>query len=426
MIRIVPFIMCALVAASLPAFGQQVEGAGITMGLMKELSFDDNILRQPNDVVSSRILRVNPNVGYVLEQRGRVLGMSYDYANFTYLDSRTDDYDSHKIDFNVDQHLGRSHKISVLANLLSSSEGRGIGFNEGQNALALDGPTDIDTRALTGNYELGAADAPMRLIATLGVRSTDRDSPVIINDSRDYREDLWGGQMLYKLGWRIDLAAELRNRDISYDRNPVDADGSELFLDSTETQNLLGIDLRASAKTTAKLRVGTTKRDFRWKGAQWDGAPASEPVEELPVPAPALAPAPQDSGSDLFWEITGIWAPRTYSTFSFDSSITTREAVSVGYFIRSQEHRLAWSHRWSGWAQSEVDLTYGTDDYIGTSRVDQRRAMNLRMLYMYNASTNFGLGIRHQRLDSQFENLGFDKRVYYLFFNWTDQRAGQE
>ncbi len=424
MFKAVPLITCALVTAALPALAQESQVTGLNTSLVSELSFDDNILRQQDNAISSRILLVNPSVDYVLEQGGRVLGVGYDYANYSYLDSRADDYDAHTVNFNVEQRLGRSHKVSLLANLLSTSEGRGVGFNEGQNALTLDEPTDIDTTAFTGNYQLGADDASMRLIATLGTRSTDRDSPVIINDSRDYREDLWGGQLLYKLGWRTDLVAELRSRDIRYERNPVAADGSELGLDSTETQQLLGIDLRATAKTTGRLRVGTTKRDFRWKSAQWDGAPASEPAAE--IPAPALAAAPQDTGSDLFWEITGIWAPRTYSTFTFNSIVATREAVAAGFFIRSQEHRLAWSHRWNGWAQSEFDLTYGTDDFVGSSRVDQRRAINLRLLYTYNAATSLGLGIRHQKLESQFENLGFDKWVYYFFFNWTDQLAGQD
>lgn len=426
MIKAVPLITCALATLALPAFAQlDDETAGFSTSLVSELSFDDNILRQQDNKIASRILLVNPGVDYVLEQGGRTLGLGYDFAHYTYLDSRADDYDSHTINFNVDQRLGRSHKVSLLGNLLSSSEGRGVGFNEGALALTLSEPSDIKTRAIIGKYQLGADEARMRLVADIGTRTTDRDSPAIINDSRDYREDLWGGQVLYKLGWRTDLVGEVRQRAISYERNPVAADGSEQSLDSTETQTLMGIDLRATAKTTGKLRVGTTNRDFRWKGAQWDGAAPVETVEEPVAAPPVLAAAPQDADSDLFWEITGIWAPRTYSTFTFSSIVSTREAVSVGFFIRSQEHRMAWSHRWNGWAQSEIDMTFGTDEYVGSSRVDERRAVNLRLLYSFDESTNLGLGVRHQKLQSQFEGLGFDKWVYYLFFNWTEQVAGQ-
>lgn len=426
MIKAGTLITCALATLALPALAQQDDAAaGFNTSLVSELSFEDNILRQQDNKISSRILLVNPGFDYLLEHGGSTLGLGYDFAHYTYLDSRIDDYDSHTVNINADQRLGRLHKVSLLGSLLSTAEGRGVGFNEGVAALTLSGPTDIDTKTLTGKYQLGADEARIRLVTDLGTRSTDRDSPAIINDSRDYREDLWGGQILYKLGWRTDLVAEVRRRAISYERNPVTADGTEQSLDSTETQTLLGVDLRATAKTTGKLRVGTTSRDFRWKDAQWDGATPAEPEEEVPATAAVQPVVPQNADSDLFWEITGIWAPRTYSTFTFSSIVNTREAVSIGSFIRSQEHRLAWSHRWNGWAQTEIDMIFGTDDYVGTSRVDERRAINLRLLYSFDSNTNLGLGIRHQKLQSQFEGLGFDKWVYYLFFNWTDQWADQ-
>jgi hypothetical protein len=427
MFKAVFLITFALATFALPAFAQQDDAAaGFSTTLVSELSYDDNILRQQDNKLASRILLVNPGLDYLLERGGSTVGAGYDFSHYTYLDSRADDYDSHAINLNLSQLLGRAHKVSLQGNLLYSSEGRGVGFNEGQTALALSEPTDISTKGLVGNYQIGADDARLRLVANLGARSTDRDSPTIINDSRDYREDLLGGQILYKLGWRTDLVGEVRKRMVSYERNPVLADGTEQSLDSTETQTLLGIDLRATAKTTGKLRAGSTRRDFRWKSAQWDGAAPEEPAAEAPVPAPVVAAAPQNTGSDLFWEITGVWAPRTYSTFTLSSTVSTREAVSVGFFIRSQDHRLAWSHSWNAWAQSEIDLNFGTDEYIGGGRTDKRRAVNLRLLYTFDESTNLGLGVRHQELLSQDATLGFDKWVYYLFFNWSDKLAGEQ
>src|SRR5690606_33994241 len=115
-----------------------------------------------------------------------------------------------------------------------------------------------------------------------------------------------------------------------------------------------------------------------------------------------------------------IWAPRTYSTFTLSSQVTNREPLFVGNYVRSQQFSLSWNHRWNGWLQSEMQLSFGTDEYVGSGRVDDREAFNLRLVYSLDTLMTLGLGLRHQKLDSNFGTAGFDKNVYYLYFNYTD------
>lgn len=412
-------VFLSLLVCSVSVQGQQQDlDRGLEATVNSEFSYDDNILRQKTDGIGSRIWVFNPRIGYAFQSAGTDASIFYDFSNSKYLDSSADSYSSHTLNLSLDKQLNRSNKIMVQSSVLSSAEARGVGFNEGGNAALLDAPTDLDTQSVVANYQLGAEDARMRMVASIGKRSTDRNSPIIINDSRDFDEALDGAQIMYRLGWRTDLVTEYRRRKVIYSRTPIAADGTKQSLDSTESQSLVGFDLKATAKTTGKLRVGTTKRDFKWEAAQWEDGPVTSQVEE---PAPALAQPRLGTDSDLYWELTAIWAPRSYSTFTLNSRVSTREALAVGNFIRSQDYSLLWSHRLNSQIQAELDVSTGTDTYVGSSRIDDRRAISVRMLYTFEEWLNLGLGIRHQTLDSTFENAGFDKLVYYMYFTYKDQ-----
>jgi polysaccharide biosynthesis protein VpsM len=421
MFKVVRIILIFLVALSaIPAMGQeQPDDLGLVGSLRSDFLYDDNILHQKEGGFGSRIWVLNPKLALTLKRPGTEMSASYDFVHNNYLDSSVDSFDRHALNLNLQKKLNSANKITLEGAYLSTFEQRGIGFNEGSNVLLLDAPTPLVTTALTASYQLGADTARLRMIGSGGKRSTDRDSPVIIDDSRDFRENLMGAQVLYRVGWRTDLVAEYRTRDIRYDRTPIGFDGNPVDLDSTEQQKLVGVDLRATAKTTGKARVGTIKRDFKWEAALWEDAPNPVPVSD-PVPVQPIASGPRNSGNDLYWELSAIWAPRSYSTFTLNTQVATREALAVGNFIRSQEYSLLWTHRWNGWMQSEIDLSTARDTYVGSSRTDERHAINLRMLYTFNSWLNMGMGVRHQQLESNFSNLGFDKWVYYLYFNYSD------
>lgn len=399
--------------------GQDQEAAdnGLVGNVRSDFIYDDNILHQPEGGPGSRIWILSPRLAYSASSPGREIKADYEFTHNNYLDSSVDSYDRHAINLAVEQKLNNANKVSVQGSYMNTYEQRGIGFNEGDNALLLGAPTPLETKALTANYQLGADTARLRVLGSAGKRTTDRDSPVIIDDSRDFGENLLGAQVMYRVGWRTDLVAEYRTRSISYNRTPVSLDGTPIDLDSSEQQKLVGIDLRATAKTTGKLRVGSIKRDYKWDAAQWEDAPNPEPV---PVPAPVQGIASESLDSNLYWELMAIWAPRSYSTFTLNSQVSTRESLAVGNFIRSQQFSLLWSHRWNGWVETELDLNTTRDTFVGANRTDERHAINFRMMYTFNSWLQAGMGVRHQKLNSNFSNLGFDKWVYYLYFNYSD------
>jgi len=417
------YLTFALAACTAPLLGQELaQERGFEARINSEFSYDDNFLRQKTAQAGTRVWVVNPGVRYTLETPGTLATASYDFVHTNYLDSRADNYTSHTTNLNIQKKLNDFNKFILDLAYLGSFEARGVGFSEGTNALLLESPTPLKANTISGSYQLGADTARMRVISNYGRRHTNRNSPLITNDSRDFNEDFYGAQLLYRMGWRTDIVGEFRGRSVTYPRTPVAADGSDLPLDSVEQQYLVGVDLRATAKTTGKVRVGTLERDFKWQSVQWEDAPNAG-VDEEPQVEPQPIQGPQDTGQDFYWELSAVWAPRTYSSVSVNSRVSTREAMAVGSFIRSKEFSMNWNHQWSSRIQTETSYTVGTDTYVDSDRQDDRQAMELRMRYTLDLWLNLGVGIRYQQLQSTFDNAGFDKWIYYLFVNYTEQRG---
>ncbi|MES2606898.1 MAG: outer membrane beta-barrel protein [Pseudomonadota bacterium] len=408
-------VWCIVVLAA-PLYGQEQEeqATGLSFTVASEISYDDNVLRQPENQIGSRLWVLNPQLSFIKDSARDAYSVTYSARHNNYIDSPADTFTSQNAALSADKNITESNKIGVIARYDYNYEQRGTGFSQGTGALSLGGPTPMIVKELTGTYQLGSDEAKMRLIGTAGQRSTDRDSALIVNDSRDFKEEMLGGSVLYRVGSRTDLVAEYRERDITYERDPVDSAGRSIALDSTERQHLVGLDLEATAKTTGKLRVGTVERDFLWETAQWDDEPM--PVET--AADPQLAPAPVNSGQDLYWELAAVWAPRSYSRFELTTRSTTSEAMGVGSYVRSKDYLLSWTHNWKSTIQSRLDFTVGQDVYKDSARVDDRKSASVSMQYELEESLRFGFGYRYQQVESNVANGTFDKSVYYIFANY--------
>ena len=254
---------------------------------------------------------------------------------------------------------------------------------------------------------------------TITVRGHEHDSAtdaiVELNFSGDHAISI-GGKYL-----TVD-DAEYRRREIRYNATAGGNIAMARVPDSNENQYLVGVDLRATAKTSGRVRVGAVERKPVWKVAQWEDMPEAnlDLVEDPFAQTPEWQSMYSDGGTRTYWELTGIWAPRSYSTFTFGSQVTNNEPLFVGSYVRSSQVSLGWTHRWNGWLQSEVQWSAGKDQYIGSSREDDRQALNLRLVYSLDSTLDLGFGFRHQQLDSSFGQVGYDKNVYYLYFNYTD------
>lgn len=423
MFKSAKIVWCIAVLA-IPAYGQEdveQQAGGLNFTVASEVSYDDNILRQETNPTGSRLWLLNPKLNFTKERARDVYSITYDAKHNNYIDSPADTFTSQTASVNIDKSLGESNKVGLDASYDYGFEQRGSGFSQGAGT-SLTSPTPVIIQQVAGSYQLGSDEARLRLIANAGHRATDRDSVLIANDSRDYKEQLTGAMVLYRVGSRTDLAVEYRDRVITYPRLPVDTLGREIPLDSEETQQLIGIDLEATAKTTGKLRVGTIERKFKWESVQWDGEPAPAETTET---AAAVEPvqAPVNSGNDLYWELAALWAPRTYSRFELSTRSSTSEAMGIGSYIRSKDYTLSWTHNWKTNIQSRLNFSAGSDVYKDSARVDKRKSAAVSMQYDLEKWLTFGFGYRYQAVQSNFANSTFDKSVYYIFANYRPDQG---
>lgn len=398
---------------------------GLQVSVNSQFAYDDNLLRQQTEKIGSRMWEFNPRARYQLQLGGGTYYINYDLNHLNYLDSSQDTVTNHALTFGIEEKLNSSNKFSVDGNYNRSFEGRGVGTNEAANALELEKPTLIQVTDISAKYQLGQDGRGARIIASVGRRFNNRNSPLIINDSRDTEEDFYSLQMNYRVASRTDLVAELRHHEVSYPRTPVGNDGRAVPLDSAENQYLIGAELEATAKTTGKLRVGTSSREFKWKGAQWRDADTGQnpPVEQTAAPATVAANAfqPSDSGNTLFWEFAAVWSPRSYSRFELSTRTSTHESLGVGSYVRSKDLGFIWTHQWNNRMRTRLDFTIGTDEYQDTSRVDDRESYNVRMEYDFSKQLNLGFGYTRQTLESTFARADFSKSIYYIFANYRNR-----
>ena len=397
---------------------QNAQGEGLFLNLVNELRYDDNVLRLQDNPLGSRVWYLNAQANYGLQRGGTQLQLSHTLEHNRYLDSPADTHTNQLSRILVEQALNSSNKVSLLASRARGFEQRGLGISEGPNALLAVAPTPLNEDGVTVNYQLGRELARMRLIATLGHSSTDRNSALIVNDSRDYTIDTRGLQMLYKVGSRTDLVVERQVRDFDYARTSVDAAGDPLSLDSTDTRTVVGVNLAASAKTVARIRVGRQTRDFGWREVVWEDETGAGAEGSQAVTGRAAGIEANTDNSDLYWEIAAVWSPRTYSRFEINSQTSTRESVLVGTFVRRKDLAFRWVHDWNSRLRTQLDISVGEDVYLGSNRADRRKGWGLKLEHAYSRALHVGYGYTGQQLTSSFEQSGFDRSLHYLFFNY--------
>jgi hypothetical protein len=393
---------------------------GFNFRVRNEFSFDDNILNLRDSNLESRIWELAPDANFTFQRGGTLVIADANLIHRNYLDSQIDTYTSRVTSLNLQQWIRESLRLRFGALRNNNFESRGSGANEGQNALNITGPTPLDTTQYSLGVQLGREQSRIRLNANFLDSATDRQSPIIINDSTDYSERTSSFSANYKFRRRTDLVAEYRTRKFFYPNLFNNADGSVFSRNSTETIVIVGADLAATARTGGKARIGRIKREFAWKTALWDGA---EQIPEGQVTAVAVGnpdALPFENSSDLYWELMAIWNIKSYSRLEVSTQSSTQEALLVGNYIRNRNTTLRWTHLWTEQLQSIIEYTFGTDLYKGTDRLDERTVYNLRLEYNLDDWLRLGLGLRNQSLDSPFETVGYDKNIFYIYATYSN------
>jgi len=336
---------------------------------------DDNVLNASDNRRASNLYIVSP--GFKIDARSAqsVFQLGYAAEIGRYSSSEDDNYTDHVLRGQFDIALDRRNFLRVGADYLRDHDPRGL----------TDRPvsTEPDKFRITTpsvTYAFGAPGAAGRVEAyysDLRKRYINNRATTALGD-RSTKE--FGGALYIRVAPKTYAVAEVRGTRIRYDQSSQ--------LDADERRYYAGLSWEATATTTGIVKVGRFQRDFDSPG----------------VP----------DFSSFAWEAAITWAPRTYSTFAFSTSRFSTEPTGLGTFIVSDQAGVTWTHSWTSYVQTAVDLRYHKDNYQGFSRKDDTMALGLKVGYKFRRWLTLGAEYTHTKRDSTFDGAEYDKNLYLL------------
>ena len=272
----------------------------------------DNTFRTPSDPIETNGLIVSPGVTWEADRRLLKLSAGYSGRYGSY-DESTLDFNDHLLRFRLEAQPGTRHRVSSELSLNLDHEDLGTG----QTRFSTNLNDQIETTRLTfrSQYTFGAANAQGNLSAGLIVSSESFDNLPELTEGDDNTAIRPYAQFSYRLSPDTRLIAETRFGTIDFDDDNRDRD---------EVSFLTGVDLRASARTSGRVRVGVTEASF-------DDANRSD--------------------TSLFVaDVDLTYRPRSFSSFnlSFNRDLNNVDNDDDGsQETIVDEFALSWSHRWN-------------------------------------------------------------------------------
>lgn len=369
------------------------EQSGLRFSIDNNLGYEDNYLKTQSDEKDGWVLRSSPQLAATVVNNGNLYQLSYTVERTENFDSSDDSYTDQRINFKADHQFDRRNAIELRAERAYLTEARGTGFSEGVNASLLSKPDDYDQTRYGATYRLGSSSARAGLALKVDHVDLDYDSS-LVGDTRDYEYDQYGIEFKYRLGGRTDGVIEYRLRDTEYTNQPtlnLKPIGPAINLDSQEHFYLIGLDWDATAKTSGKLRLGQSERDFD------DSARGAD--------------------DNFHWELELAFQPKTYSRVKANFRRESFETNGAGAYINSDNYDLSWDHAWGARLSHTVELGFANDTYEGSSREDDLTYYGIKFDYDFREWLDIGFGYRFEERDSNFFGADYDRGILLFSLN---------
>jgi hypothetical protein len=155
-----------------------------------------------------------------------------------------------------------------------------------------------------------------------------------------------------------------------------------------ETRLYLGVSWEATAATTGTIKFGRLKRDF-------------------------IADNLQDFNGNS-WEGLVSWAPKTYSKFDFYTARQTNESTGLGNFILTSVGGATWTHDWTSYVRTAVDLRYQRDAYQGFDRTDRTWLAGVKAGYKFRRWLILGAEYDYWKRDSNLDVYDYTRNLFLI------------
>ena len=338
--------------------------------------YDDNLFLSSNNEKSSTLYIVSPGFKIDARTANTVLQLNYQGQFGHYGQSPKDNYVDHAARAQFDTAFDSRNFLRAGVDWARAHEPRGSTdrpFGEYPDKYQVTTPYAqyaFGAPGAQGRVELYASDANRRYLNNRDFTTTaDRDTLE------------YGGAFYWRAMPKTYVMAEARRTEIDYKH--IDPG-----LSADENRLYLGVTWEATAATTGTIKYGRLERDFR------------DPIRQ--------------DFSGPSWEAAIAWAPRTYSRFDFYAARTTNESTGLGDFILTSVTGVTWTHAWSSYLNTAVDLRYQKDQYKGFDRDDDVKSLGLKVGYRFRRWLTLGAEFAHTDRDSNLQQFDYKKNLYLL------------
>lgn len=212
-------VIGALIAAPGSAFGIQMGGLGVSMGIAISLQQDDNITNRPNNevAISSMTTTITPSVGLSLKKPwGDAYKLGYNARIVRYEDSTNDDHETQTVTASASYPVTQKSMASLNASYIDGMTPRGANYDAAGNPLTRASglvPDEYHTTVVGARYQYGTRNH-VYLSGGLSKQRFDNNEPTTRTSEADTAN--------VKLGARIkptdttSLSASVTKRDTKY------------------------------------------------------------------------------------------------------------------------------------------------------------------------------------------------------------------
>jgi len=340
--------------------------------------YDDNLTRSTTAIKASWLTIVNPALDIVAGSDARNITVHYDMERGN--DSgRNDSYTDHSAGGGVHSELTSRIVMDASVSYNKGHDPRGAIFTGIVTGFTT--PNKWHEASTNALLSYGGKNAKGRIVLDGAFSERRYENNRAFTVTRDLNVTEIGTAFYYKILPKT--SAFVRGSYTSLDYKLVTS-----LLDSIEFAAFGGLTWEATKRTNGTIEVGLERKKFN------SGVQAST--------------------NNLSWNVLIDWSPMTYSTRTLSSGYNTNETDGAGFFIKTVDLNLEWSHLWNTHLQHSINVGYQQDTYVGIGRKDNSILTDFGLTYTVSSWLNVVATYSFSKRSSNAANVDYNQNVYSL------------
>lgn len=366
-----------------PAPIKITDGFSVIPQVATSVRYDDNIYNETSETTSSSIFIVNPSIRFGVDDGINRYGGFYELTAGSYSNGSDDNYVDHNLALLAHTEYTAKHRTDFKFSFANVHDDRGSGISEG-NSSAFDEPLKYNELNARGYYQYGGVTALMRIGGGVDFSKKNYQNFTATAKFDDVSKLKFFADADYQVGSITFLTFDIQTTDIKYDNLQAGEDSS----DNVDSSALLGFRWSGLSKTTATVKAGYQYKTFD-----------SESRESF-------------SGNTVELGIT--WKPKEYSTFTASFGRAAKDSDTDGDYILELASSLGWRHFWTEDFDSNLQVNYIDEDYIGFTRSDKTKSLTLNLNYALTRWVKLQAGYGFTDKNSTETDISYDKNTVNL------------